>query len=172
MSRLTCSESRLGRRAGRSPDDGGCCSRSRCRASAKTPTSADAAADDQDEEQDDEGRPSDVESPAGHGGPRVQLGEVLELGEIRLMESEFADMLQGLTHLFHLAGGHEGDGVPVPLEVQDAIVESDRPIRGDQMVGKNALAARRNVQLFRTLFEMHLGGNPVPTLDVDGGVVG
>ena len=40
------------------------------------------------------------------------------------------------------------------------------------MIGKNALAPWRNVQLLRPLFEMNLGGNPVSTLDVDGGVVG
>ncbi len=72
------------------------------------------------------------------------------------MEPKLADMLQGLAHLFHLTGGHEGDGVPVPLEMQDAVVESYRPIRGDQMVGKDALATWRNVQLLRTLFKMHL----------------
>ena len=72
------------------------------------------------------------------------------------MEPEFADMLQSLAHLFHLTGRHEGDRVPVPLVVEDAVVESDRPIRGDQMIGKNALATWRNVQLLRTFFEMHL----------------
>jgi hypothetical protein len=71
------------------------------------------------------------------------------------MEPEFADVLQGLAHLLHLTGGHEGDGVPVPLEVQDAVIESDRPIRGDQVIRKNALATWQNVQLLRTLFEMH-----------------
>jgi hypothetical protein len=44
------------------------------------------------------------------------------------MEPKFADMLQSLAHLFHFAGGHEGDVVPVPLEVQDAVIEPDRPI--------------------------------------------
>ena len=58
----------------------------------------------------------------------MQLGEVLELGEIRLMEPEFPDVLQGFAHLFHFAGGHEGDGVPVPLVVQDTVIEPDRPI--------------------------------------------
>ena len=71
------------------------------------------------------------------------------------MEPEFADMLQSLAHLFHLTGGHEGDRVPVPFEMQDAVVEPYRPVRGDQMVGKDALAAPRNVQLLRTLFKMH-----------------
>ena len=71
------------------------------------------------------------------------------------MEPEFANMLQGLAHLLHLTGGHEGDRVPVPFEMQDAVVEPHRPIRGDQMVGKDALAARRNVQLLRTLLKMH-----------------
>ena len=40
------------------------------------------------------------------------------------------------------------------------------------MIGKNALAPWRNVQLLRTLFEMNLGGNPVSAFDVDGGIVG
>ncbi len=44
------------------------------------------------------------------------------------MKPKFADVLQGLAHLLHFAGGHEGDGVPVPLEVQDAVIEPDRPI--------------------------------------------
>ncbi len=92
------------------------------------PAGADTAADHHDDEQNDEGRSGDVESPAGHGGPRVQLGEVLELGEVGLMKPEFADVFQGLAHLLHFAGGHEGNGVPVPLEVQDTVIEPDRPI--------------------------------------------
>ncbi len=53
----------------------------------KTLAGAKATADDNDDERHDEGRPSDVEGPPGHGGARdggsvdvVQLSEVLELG--------------------------------------------------------------------------------------------
>ncbi len=53
----------------------------------------------------------------------VQLNEVLKFGQIWLMQPEIADVLQGLTHLFHFAGRHEADGIPVPLIVQDAVVE-------------------------------------------------
>jgi hypothetical protein len=44
------------------------------------------------------------------------------------MKPKLFDVLQGLAHLFHFASGHEGDGVPVPLEVQDTVIEPDRPI--------------------------------------------
>ncbi len=56
------------------------------------------------------------------------MREVLELGEVRLMKPEFANVLQGLAHLFHFAGRHEGDGVPVPLEVQNTVIEPNRPV--------------------------------------------
>ncbi len=55
--------------------------------STAAPAGANATADDNDDERHDEGRSSDVEGPAGHGGTRdgggvnvVQLSEVLELG--------------------------------------------------------------------------------------------
>ncbi len=89
-----------------------------------------ATASDDDHERHDEGGPGDVECPAGHSGARdgggvsgAQLSEVLKVGQIWLMESQFADVLQGLVHLFHFTGGHEVDGVQVPLIMEDAVVE-------------------------------------------------
>jgi hypothetical protein len=52
----------------------------------------------------------------------AQLGEVLEIGQVWLMEPQFSNMLQGFVHLFHLAGRHEADGVPVPLVMEDGVV--------------------------------------------------
>jgi len=81
-------------------------------------------------------------------------------------------MLKGLTHLLHFSGWHEGDGVPVPLIVDDAVVESNRPVGGDEVVREFALASRRNVQLLGAPLQMHLGSRSVSTPDVDGGVPG
>ena len=85
----------------------------------------------------------------------VQLSEVLEFGQIWLMQTQIADVLQGLTHLFHFAGGHEADGIPVPLIVQDAVVEPHQPVRGDQVVREDALPARRDVHLLGPLLKVH-----------------
>ncbi len=76
---------------------------------------------------------------------RAQLSEVLKIGQVGLMKSQLADVLQGLAHLLHFAGGHEADGVPVPLVVEDAVIEADGPVRGDQMIRKNPLTAGRDV---------------------------
>ncbi len=73
------------------------------------------------------------------------LSEVLKIRQVGLMKSQLADVLQGLTHLLHFAGGHEADGVPVPLVVEDAVIEPDGPVRGDQMVWKNPLTTGRDV---------------------------
>jgi hypothetical protein len=81
-------------------------------------------------------------------------------------------MLKGLTHLLHFSGWHEGDWVPVPLIVDDAVVESNGPVRGDQVVRKGALASRQNVQLLGAFLQMNLGSRSVSTPDVDGGVPG
>jgi hypothetical protein len=88
------------------------------------------------------------------------------------MKSQIAKVFQGLIHLLHLAGGHEANRIPVPFEVQDAVVKPHRPVRGDQVVGENTLTTRRDVHLLGTLLEVHFRCRPVPTLDVDGGVAG
>ncbi len=66
--RTSCSKPGLGRRPGRSPDDGG--GRGWCRsgAGAETLASANATTPQDDHERHDEGGPGDVKCPAGHGG--------------------------------------------------------------------------------------------------------
>ncbi len=56
---------------------------------ATTLAGADAEASYEDDERHDEGGSGDVKGPAGHGDAlsAVQLREVLQVGEIRLMES-------------------------------------------------------------------------------------
>jgi hypothetical protein len=39
------------------------------------------------------------------------------------VELQFADVLQGLAHLFNFTGRHEADGVPVPRVMEDAVIE-------------------------------------------------
>jgi hypothetical protein len=140
---------------------------------------ADATAPENDHERHDEGGPGDVECPAGHGGARdgsgvsrPQLSEILKIGQVWLMESQFADVFQGLTHLFHFTGRHEADGVPVPLIMEDAVVEPNRPVRGDQMIRENPLTSGWDVKLLGPLFEMHLRCHSISTFDVDRGVSG
>ncbi len=88
------------------------------------------------------------------------------------MKPQLTDMLQCLTHLLHFSGWHEVDGVPVPLIMNDAVVEADGPVGGDKMIWKDALTSGWNVQLLGPLFKMHLRGQSVLTPDVDGGVTG
>ncbi len=54
-------------------------------------------------------------------------------------------MLEGLIHLLHFSGRHEGEGVPVPFIMDDAVVEPDRPVGGDQVVGKGSLTSGRDL---------------------------
>ncbi len=88
------------------------------------------------------------------------------------MKPQLTDVLQCLTHLLHFSGWHEVDGVPVPLVMNNAVVEADGPVRGDEMIWKDALTSGWNVQLLGPLFKMHLRGRSIPTPDVDGGVTG
>ncbi len=81
-------------------------------------------------------------------------------------------MLKGLAHQLHFSSRHEREGVPVPLVMDDAVVEPDGPIGGDQMIRERALPTRRDVKLLGPLLQMHLGGCSVPTPDVDRGVAG
>ncbi len=61
----------------------------------------------------------------------AQLGEVLKVGEVRVMETKLTDVLESLGHLLHFSGWEEVDGVPVPLVMEDTVVQPDRPVRGN-----------------------------------------
>jgi hypothetical protein len=52
----------------------------------------------------------------------AQLSEVLEVGQIRMMETKLANVLESLGHLLHFSGWEEVDGVPVPLVMEDAVI--------------------------------------------------
>ena len=86
------------------------------------------------------------------------------------MKAELTDVLESLLHLGHFPGWQEIDGVPVPLVVEDAVVQSDRPVGGDQVIWECALASGRYMELLSTLLQMHFGGCPVSALDIDRGV--
>ena len=90
---------------------------------------ADAQACRDEDEGDDKGGPGDVEGPPGHvgahGGGAVgvaQLGEVLEVSQVRMMKTKFPDVFEGLGHLLHFSGWEEVDGVPVPFVMEDAVI--------------------------------------------------
>ncbi len=90
---------------------------------------ADAQACRDEDERDEEGGSGDVEGPTGHvgaqGGSAVsvaQLGEVLEISQVRMMKTEFPDVFEGLGHLLHFSGWEEVDGVPVPFVMEDAVI--------------------------------------------------
>ncbi len=72
---------------------------------------ADAQAGRDEDERDEKGGPGDVEGPTGHvsaqGGSAVsvaQLGEVLEIGQVRMMKTKFPDVFESLGHLLHFSG--------------------------------------------------------------------
>ncbi len=52
----------------------------------------------------------------------AQLGEVLEVGQLRMMEMQLTDVFESLGHLRHFSGWEEVDGVLVPLVMEDAVV--------------------------------------------------
>ncbi len=81
----------------------------------------------------------------------AQLSEVLEVGQVRLMKAKLTNVFKSLTHLCHFPGRQEVDGVPVPLVVDDAVIQSDGPIRGDQVIWKRALTSRQYMELLGTL---------------------
>ena len=96
---------------------------------ADTLAQADAQAGRDEDERDEKGGPGDVEGPTRHvgaqGGSAVsvaQLGEVLEIGQVRMVKTKLADVFEGLGHLFHFSGREEVDGVPVPLIMEDAVI--------------------------------------------------
>ncbi len=102
----------------------------------------------------------------------AQLSEVLEVGQVRLMEPKLTNVFESLCHLLHFSGWQEVDGVPVPLEMEDAVVQPDRPVRGDQMIWKRTLTSGWYLELLSPLFQVHFRGCPVSALDVHGGVLG
>ena len=48
----------------------------------------------------------------------AQLGEVLEISQVRMMKTEFPDVFEGLGHLLHFSGGEEVERVPVPFVME------------------------------------------------------
>ncbi len=102
----------------------------------------------------------------------AQLSEVLKVRQVWLMKAKLTNVFKSLTHLRHFPGWQEVDGVPVPLIMDDAVVQLDGPIRGDQVIRKCALTSGRYVELLGTLLQMHFGGCPVPAPDVNCGVSG
>jgi hypothetical protein len=89
-----------------------------------------------------------------------------------MVKAKLTNVFESLCHLLHFSGGQEVDGVPVPLVMEDAVVQPDRPVRGDQMIWKCSLTSGWYLESLSTLFQMHLRGCPVPALDVHGGVLG
>ena len=102
----------------------------------------------------------------------AQLSEVLKVGQVRLMKAKLTNVFKSLHHLFHFPGRQEVNGVPVPLVVDDAVVQPDGPIGGDQVIWKHALTSGWYMELLGTLLQMHFGGCPVPAPDVNCGVSG
>ncbi len=89
---------------------------------ADAPAQADAQTCRDEDEGDDEGGPSDVETKGGSAVGAAQLGEILEVGQVRMMEAKLTYVLEGLGHLLHFSGWEEVDGVPVPLVMEDAVI--------------------------------------------------
>ena len=105
---------------------------------ADTPAQADAQTCRDEDEGDDEGGSGDVEGPTGHvgaqGGSAVsvaQLGEVLEIGQVRMMKTKLPDVFESLGHLLHFSGGKEVERVPVPFVMEDAVIQPNRPVGGN-----------------------------------------
>ena len=146
---------------------------------ADAPAQADAQTGRDEDEGDDEGGPGDVEGPAGHVGARggsavsvAQLGEVLEIGQVRMMKTKFPDVFESLSHLLHFPGGKEVERVPVPLIMEDAVVQPDGPVGGNEVIREHALTSGWYLELLGPLFQVHLGGLSVSALDIHGGVLG
>ena len=52
----------------------------------------------------------------------AQLGEVLKIGQVRMMKTKFPDVFESLGHLLHFSGWEEVEGVPVPFVMEDAVI--------------------------------------------------
>ncbi len=113
----------LGWRARRiSEDGGGCSGRWRRGMLTDTLTQADAQACHDEDKGDDEGGSCDVEPKGGSAVGAAQLGDVLEVSQVWVMEMKLSYVLEGLGHLLHLSGREEVDGIPVPLVMEDTVV--------------------------------------------------
>ncbi len=71
---------------------------------------------------DDKGGSGDVEPKGGGAVGAAQLGEILEVGQVRMMETKLTYVLESLRHLLHFSGREKVDRIPVPLVVEDAVV--------------------------------------------------
>ncbi len=52
----------------------------------------------------------------------AQLGEVLEIGQVRMMQTKFPDVFESLGHLLHFSSWEEVEGVPISLVMEDAVI--------------------------------------------------
>ena len=52
----------------------------------------------------------------------AELGEVLEIGQVRMMKTKFPNVFESLGHLLHFSGWEEVDGVPVPFVMEAAVI--------------------------------------------------
>jgi hypothetical protein len=102
----------------------------------------------------------------------AQLGEVLEIGQVRMMKTKFPDVFESLGHLLHFSGGEEVERVPVPFVMEDAVIQPNRPVGGNEVIREHALTSGWYLELLGPLFQVHLGGLSVSALDVHGGVLG
>ncbi len=79
------------------PEDGGGCSgRWHHRTLAETLAQAYAQTRRDEDEGDDEGGSGDVETKGGSAVSTAQVGEVLEVGQVRVMETKLTYVLEGL----------------------------------------------------------------------------
>ncbi len=99
---------------------------------ADTLAQADAQAGRDEDERDEKVGPGNIEGPTGHvgtqGGSAVsvaQLGEVLEIGQVRMMKTKFPDVFKSLGHLLHFSGWEEVERVPVPFVMEYIVNDVD-----------------------------------------------
>jgi hypothetical protein len=88
-----------------------------------------------------------------------------------MMKTKFPDVFEGLSHLLHFSGWKEVERVPVPFVMEDAVIQPNRPVGGNEMIWKHALTSGWYLELLGPLFQVHLRGLPVSALDVHGGVL-
>ncbi len=89
---------------------------------ADTLAQADAQACRDEDKGDDEGGSGDVETKGGSAVGAAQLVEILEVGQVRVMEAKLTYVLEGLGHLLHFSGWEEVDRIPVPLVMEDTVI--------------------------------------------------
>ena len=88
------------------------------------------------------------------------------------MKAKFSNVFESLGHLLHFSGGEEVERVPVPFVMEDAVIQPDGPVGGDEVVWEHALTPGWYLELLGPLFQVHLGGLSISALDVHGGVLG